>query len=478
MAIPSSPPRRSVFAPSRRSPDAPPRRTWRTYSFRITLLYFALLGTSVLVVFGAIYWVTADFMEKVVHTAIKSEESFFRDAYDSGGIDSVAAAIKRRAHTPGQTADYYLLQDPAGKVIAGNLLPMAAKTGWQELPIPPQLDPGETNSGDETDTLLARGQMLPNGWFLLVGKDTDRYTDFEDEIVDVAAWSLGGVLLIVVIGGRAISVSLLKRLNLITETSREIMRGNFARRIALRGSGDEFDHLSAGLNEMLDRIQALMDGLRQVSNDIAHDLRTPLTHLRQRLEGARDGAESAADFRTAVEQAIGETDQILETFGALLRIAQIEAGTRRADFQTIDLSDVVRSIVETYAPVAEDHGHRLSAETAPGIAVPGDRPLLVQMLANLVENAIRHTPAGTAIAIALEAGARGPVLTVSDNGPGIPEDERKKVFRRFYRLDASRTTPGNGLGLSLVAAVAELHRITIALEDAQPGLRVVLQFSA
>src|SRR5581483_7568137 len=220
-------------------------------------------------------------------------------------------------------------------------LPMAAKTGWQELPIPPQLDPGETNSGDETDTLLARGQMLPNGWFLLVGKDTDRYTDFEDEIVDVAAWSLGGVLLIVVIGGRAISVSLLKRLNLITETSREIMRGNFARRIALRGSGDEFDHLSAGLNEMLDRIQALMDGLRQVSNDIAHDLRTPLTHLRQRLEGARDGAESAADFRTAVEQAIGETDQILETFGALLRIAQIEAGTRRADFQTIDLSDVV-----------------------------------------------------------------------------------------------------------------------------------------
>src|SRR6185369_10966254 len=160
MAIPSSP---------RRTPAALPRRSWRTYSFRITLLYFVLLGTSVLVVFGAIYGVTADFMEKVIHSAIKSEESFFRDAYDSGGIERVAAAIKSRARTPGQTADYYLLQDTSGKVVAGNLLPMAPKTGWQELPIPPQLDPGEVNSGDETDTLLARGRTLPNGWFLLIG---------------------------------------------------------------------------------------------------------------------------------------------------------------------------------------------------------------------------------------------------------------------------------------------------------------------
>jgi signal transduction histidine kinase len=466
MAIPSSPPPRG----------APPRRSWRTYSFRITLLYFALLGTSVLVVFGAIYWVTAAFMEEVVHTAIKSEESFLLDAFNAGGIDGVAAAIKPRAGKPGQTADYYLLQDPAGKVIAGNLTAQAATAGWQELPIPPQLDPGETNTGDESDTLLARGQTLSNGWFLLIGKDTDRYTDFEDEIVDVAAWSLAGVLLVVVLGGRAISVSLLRRVNAVTETSREIMRGNFDRRIALRGSGDEFDHLSASLNEMLDRIQTLMDGLRQVSNDIAHDLRTPLARLRQGLEGARDRAQSSGDFRIAVELAIGETDQILETFGALLRIAQIESGTRRADFKTIDLSEVARSICETYAPVAEDHGHRLSAEIAPGIAVLGDRPLLVQMLANLVENAIRHTPAGTSIALTLAATEKGVLLTAADSGPGIPEAERKKVFRRFYRLDASRSTAGNGLGLSLVAAVAELHRIAIALEDAEPGLKAILQF--
>jgi signal transduction histidine kinase len=468
MAIPSSLPRRTASAPLRRS--------WRTYSFRITLLYFALLGTSVLVVFGAIYWVTADFMEEFIHTAIKSEESFLLDAFKTGGIDSVAAAIKRRAGTPGQTPDYYLLEDPTGKPVAGNLDMMAPRQGWLELPIPPQLDPGETNSGDETDTLLGHAQILPNGWFLLIGKDTDSFTDFEDEIVDVAAWSLGGVLLIVILGGRAISVSMLKRLNAITETTGEIMRGNFAQRIALTGSDDEFDRLSAGLNEMLDRIQALMEGLRQVSNDIAHDLRTPLARLRQRLEGARDQAASADDFRTAVEQAIGETDDILETFGALLRIAQIEAGTRRADFRATNLSDLAHGIVETYAPVAEDQGHQLSAEIAPGIAVLGDRPLLVQMLANLVENAICHTPVGTTILLALAWHAGGAELCLSDNGPGIPEGERKKVFRRFYRLDASRTTPGNGLGLSLVAAVAELHRIAIMFEDAQPGLRVSLQF--
>ncbi len=474
MAIPSSLPRRDRSG-------LPPgavlrRRPWRTYSFRITLLYFALLGTSVLVVFGAIYWVTADFMEEVVHTAIRGEEGFLRDAFDSGGIDGVAAAIKRRAGIPGQTADYYLLQDAAGKPVAGNLLAQPATPGWQELPIPPQLDPGETNSGEESDTLLAHGQTLPNGWFLLVGKDTDRFTDFEDEIVDVAAWSLAGLVLIVVLGGRAISVSLLKRLNAITETSREIMHGNFAQRIALRGSGDEFDHLSAGLNDMLDRIEALMEGLRQVSNDIAHDLRTPLTHLRQGLEGARERANGAADFRIAVEQAIGETDKILETFGALLRIAQIESGTRRVDFKTIDLSEVARSIVDTYAPVAEDHYHRLTGRIAAGVTVVGDRALLVQMLANLVENAIRHTPVGTAIELRLAWRDRAPVLIVSDDGPGIPAAERKKVFRRFYRLDASRTTQGNGLGLSLVAAVADLHRIAVTLEDAQPGLRVVLPF--
>jgi signal transduction histidine kinase len=318
--------------------------------------------------------------------------------------------------------------------------------------------------------------LLPGDWFLLVGQDTDQFTDFQDGIVDIAAWSLGGMFLLVVLGGRAVSASMLRRLNAIGDASGEIVRGNLGRRIALRGSGDEFDHLSANLNAMLDRIQALMENLRQVSNDIAHDLRTPLTRLRHGLEGARDKAQSPAEFRAALETALGETDEILATFGALLRIAQIESGTRRAAFTAVDLSGVVTALAETYAPVAEDRRHAFATRVDPGITVRGDRSLIVQMLANLIENAIRHTPPETAIALDLTMGARGPLIRVRDDGPGVPESERRKVFRRFYRLDASRTTPGNGLGLSLVAAIADLHRIVVALEDATPGLRVTLQF--
>lgn len=460
-------------------PSLPTRRSWRTYSFRITLLYFALLGASVLFLFGAIFWVTTEFMEDQLHAEIEVEASLLVDAFNSGGVETLAKAINQRAGPPGHTADYYLLQDADGKRISGNLLPGASpRPGWYQLPIPPQLDPGEINSGEESDTLLAEGQLLPNGWFLLVGKDTDRYTDFEDEIVDIAGWSIAGVFVLVLLGGRATSASMLRRLKAITDASGEIMRGNLGRRIALRGTGDEFDQLSNNLNEMLDRIQALMDGLRQVSNDIAHDLRTPLTRLRQRLEGARDKASSAEEYRVAVDHAIGETDEILATFGALLRIAQIESGARRAAFSAVDLSGVAQSLFETYAAVAEDRRQSMNATITPGITISGDQQLLTQMLANLVENALRHTPPETRIELELEAAISGPVLRIRDNGPGIAEAERRKVFRRFYRLDASRSTPGSGLGLSLVAAIAELHWVTVALEDAAPGLVVVLRFPA
>jgi signal transduction histidine kinase len=348
---------------------------------------------------------------------------------------------------------------------------MPAANGWYELPIPPQA--GDDN--DPSDTLMAQGEVLSNGWFLLVGQDTDNFTDFEDLIVNIAAGSLAAAFALAVIGGLATSASMLRRVTAITDAGRDIMRGNLARRIALRGSGDEFDRLSANLNEMLDRIQMLMDGLRQVSNDIAHDLRTPLTRLRQRLELARTKATTVADYETAVDKAIAETDEILDTFGALLRIAQIEAGTRRAAFTEVDLSGVLQTIVETYAAVAEDHHHDLASRIADGVTVQGDRQLLTQMIANIVENALRHTPAGTRIEIELTASS-APVCTIRDNGPGIPEAERHKVFRRFYRLDSSRATPGSGLGLSLVAAVADLHRIDVDLGDNEPGLRVTLRF--
>ena len=452
-------------------PLAQLRKSFRTYSFRITLLYVALFGVSVLILFAVIYRVTADFMEAQLRSAIATEMSSLVDDFGVAGIDSTIDAIRRRVGSIEHGSSYYLLQDASGRKVAGNLAAMPAAAGWLELPTPTSDD-----GGDNTDALLAQGQILPNGWFLVVGQDTDQFTDFQDLIVNVAAWSLAAAFALALIGGLATSASMLRRLAAITDAGSDIMRGNLSRRIALRGSGDEFDRLSTNLNEMLDRMQMLMDGLHQVSNDIAHDLRTPLTRLRQHLEGAHLKARTVAEYQLVVDRAIAETDEILDTFGALLRIAQIEAGTRRAAFTEVDLSGVLLTIVETYAAVAEDHEHDLASRIADGITVRGDRQLLTQMIANIVENALRHTPAGTRIEIELAGPPAAPVCVIRDNGPGIPEPERQKVFRRFYRLDSSRATPGSGLGLSLVAAVAELHRIAVEVGDNQPGLRVTLRF--
>jgi signal transduction histidine kinase len=271
-----------------------------------------------------------------------------------------------------------------------------------------------------------------------------------------------------------LSATFLRRIDAVNRTSRAIVDGNLAARVPTRGTDDELDQLAINLNAMLDRIQTLMEGLRQVSNDIAHDLRTPLGRLRQRLEATRHGAKTVAEYEIATEAALKETDAILETFSALLRIAQIEAGTRRSAFANVDLSDLVRSVAETYAPVAEEMGDAIGTNVVDDVTVKGDRQLLVQMLANLVENAIRHTPRGTTIRITLTHGPNGIEVRIADDGPGIPETEREKVFRRFYRLEQSRTTPGGGLGLALVKAVADLHGISMRLENRRPGLEVVL----
>jgi signal transduction histidine kinase len=286
----------------------------------------------------------------------------------------------------------------------------------------------------------------------------------------------GGIsLALAVIGALLTSGAFLRRLEGFNRTANRIIDGALEERVPLRGTGDEFDRLASNLNAMLDRVQALVESMRQVSNDVAHDLRTPLAHLRQGLETVRRSEGDREQYREAIDRALAECDQILTTFGALLRIAQIEAGTRRAGFTEVDLSSIFETIAETYAPVAEDHGKVLVAEIAPGIRTRGDPDLLTQMLANLVENAIRHTQTGSTVRLSLEEDDK-PIGTVVDDGPGIPEEARKRVFDRFYRLESSRATPGNGLGLSLVAAVAQLHELEVELGDAQPGLHVSLRF--
>jgi len=273
-----------------------------------------------------------------------------------------------------------------------------------------------------------------------------------------------------------VSLRFLRRVDAIERTGREIMEGNLTRRLPVRGTGDEFDRLSEGLNAMLERIQSLMEGVKQVSNDIAHDMRTPLARLRQRLEAARLPGKTADEQAASIDGAIADTDGLLRTFSALLRIAQIESGSRRAGFAEVDLSALFAAMVETYAAVAEDRGQHVSGTIAPGLAMRGDRELLTQVLANLIENALTHSPAGAQVTLTLERIDGRIVGCVADNGPGIPPAQREKAFRRFYRLDTSRTTPGSGLGLSLVAAISALHGIEITLGDNAPGLRVTLHF--
>ncbi|HEY3149377.1 MAG TPA: HAMP domain-containing sensor histidine kinase [Dongiaceae bacterium] len=447
------------------------RRLFRTYSFRTTLLYVAVFGIAIGLLFVLIYWITGTSMKKELRNEVTEEMTPMLEDYESGGVGRLEAIIKERAGSSGYTKSFYLLQDSTGKKIAGNLLAMTPAQGWYELRIPFE-DGGE----DPSDILLAHGQTLPNGWFLVVGQSMDEFGDIEDWILQVAGWGLAAAFIMALVGGLATSARILRRIEAITAASGEIVQGNLSHRIALRGTNDEFDQLSSNLNEMLDRIQMLMEGLRQMSNDIAHDLRTPLTRLRQHLEGAQTKAATAAEYGEIVGKAIKETDDILHTFGALMRIAQIEAGTRRSAFTDVDFSNVLATIVEAYTAVAEDERHALANRISQGIVVRGDQQLLTQMMANLVENALRHTPAGTRVEIALDGDPAAPVCTVADNGPGIPEEERDKVFRRFYRMDRSRSTTGAGLGLSLVAAIADLHRIGVEVGDQRPGLKITLRF--
>jgi signal transduction histidine kinase len=326
------------------------------------------------------------------------------------------------------------------------------------------------------DHIRAKGARLQDGDFLLVGLNATRLDDLNERVVRSFLWGSAGTLVLAIMGAILMSAVSLRHVEGVVSAMEDIVDGNLSRRLPLTGSRDEFDRLAVQINRMLDRIQSLMSGLQQVSNDIAHDLKTPMTRLRHRLELARHGSAVVADYETAVDRALAECDLTLATFDALLRIAQIEAGTRRSGFRTVNLAAVIETLGTAYQPVADECGHLLSFETAHGALIPGDPELLTQMVFNLIENALKHTPPGCSITLCLSPSEGGWRLTVADDGPGIPVAHRDKVFQRFYRIDPSRSTPGSGLGLSLVSAVAELHGADIRLSDNDPGLRVEISF--
>jgi signal transduction histidine kinase len=377
---------------------------------------------------------------------------------------AVRSSAKRRLR--------YAIIDAQQRVVFGDsyLAPFASTTtaGVQLL--------SQQNGEDATDNILVAVRSLSGDLRLVVADNLDSIEDIEDVILNGVVVALVLAVAIGLGAGALLGRSILHRVENVTRTAEAITNGDLSQRIALTGSGDDFDRLAATLNTMLDRISDLLENLRQVSNDIAHDLRTPLAHLRQRLEDAKSHAGSINDYRQAVDDAIEDADGLLNTFSALLRIAQVEAGTQRASVCSVDLSDVMQTVAEAYAPDIEDSGRSLQADIPVGVTITGDRELLTQLFANLLANALRHTPRGTHIAIRLRENHSAVVAEVSDDGPGIPLEEHTRVFRRFYRLERSRTTPGNGLGLSLVGAVANLHHATIDLLDKKPGLIVLIRF--
>jgi signal transduction histidine kinase len=445
-------------------------RILRTSSFHLTLAYAGLFGASVLILFGVIYWASGEYIADSLDAAVDSDITELEDAFQAGEDAALTALVKERVRQMPHGPMYYSLQDQTGKVIAGNLPPFHGGEGRFDLRVPRPNAPSVPAHG--------RAINLPNREYLMVGVDALPRREMHKLILRVFGWSSAITLVLAFGGGALMSGGLLRRVETISRAARDIMAGDFSRRIPVRGTGDELDHLVASLNAMLERNEAAMESVRQVSNDIAHDLRTPLTRLRQRLELAQRRARSVEEWRRAAEGSIADMDAILETFGALLRIAQIAGGMPARRFAEVDLSELLGTLIEVYQPMAEEKEQRFTADIACGLTVWGDRELLAQMVANVIENAMKHSPAGASIGLSTVQSPSAITIAVMDSGPGIPIADRGRVFQRFCRLESSRSTPGSGLGLSLVEAIAALHRVSIELTDNGPGLRVTLRFLA
>jgi signal transduction histidine kinase len=454
-----------------------PASLLRSTSLRLIAWYAGMFVVSVAILLTVVYWITRAALEQQLTDSIEREMSVLVDIHRVRGLDGVERGIQRRITDLKPPRRYFLLQSASGEKIEGNIPAMAAFEGWSALPIPAIENPGGVREDTETGhSIRALGRRLPTGHFLMVGENDFRTIKAKEAIVTAVGWGVAITALLAIAGGILLGKGFLLRIEDVNRTSRAIIDGDLSDRVPTRGSGDEMDRLAVNLNAMLDRIQSLMESVKRVSDDVAHDLRTPLSRLRHRLEIAAGSARAQKDCGPAIEEAIDEVDAILETFAALLRIAQIEAGTRRAAFGAVNLGQVAAEAVQTYSAVAEDRGQRVKAEIGNPPAVQGDRELLTQMIVNLIENSIRHCPAGTQITVGFSGENGESVLSVADTGPGIPPSEREKVLRRFYRLETSRTTSGSGLGLALVKAVADLHGASLELAGNDPGLTVLVRF--
>jgi signal transduction histidine kinase len=451
----------------------------RTTAFKLTLVYLTIFALFAIFLLGYFAFNTRRLFNEQITQTVDVEVEGLASQFNAAGIRRLVLIIEARSRRPGSSL--YLLTTPTGEGLAGNVgsLPQGvmANAGWTET-VYRRIDESDSS---ELHRALVRVHHLPGDFRLLVGRDLEERDRLFEVVLSAGKWSAAIVVILGLAGGFFVARRVLRRVDAMTDTTRTIMGGDLSGRLPVAGTGDELDRLAENLNAMLERIEALMRGLKEVSDNIAHDLKTPLTRLRNRAEEALRVQQSETGYREALDSIIEESDGLIRTFNALLMIARAESGQARDGMLSFDAADVARGIGELYEPLAEEKGLTLSVE-APGPApVVGNRELVSQALANLVDNAIKYAVPnahgnGAARGIVVKAAVEGErvLLSVADRGPGIPEGERGRAVERFVRLEKSRSVPGSGLGLSLAAAVAHLHGGELRLEDNAPGLRAAI----
>ena len=461
------------------------RVLFKSTAVRLSALYILLFAICAATL---VFYVTAmseRLLTGQIRDAVAQEVTQVQRAYDAGGMNLLLRTMERRARQPG--ANLYLIAGPSGDILAGNVASVQPgvfeEQGWTSVPFMYQR---YTDSGVVRHTAIANIFVLDNGLRVLIGRDLGeperlRVLVRQALMIALAIMGLGAIIIWFGIGRNA-----LKRIDRMSDAGKKIMAGDLSQRLPVAGSGDEFDRLSVSLNNMLERIEKLNEGLRQVSDNIAHDLKTPLTRLRNKAADALD-IEDGEVRRGALEGIISESDQLIRTFNALLMISRVEAGSVAAEMSPIELSAIVADSAELYEPVADEAGMVLTSEIEPSIEIQGNRELIGQAIFNLLDNAIKYsadTEGAGAVSVKLSRRPDGICLSVADHGPGVPLDRREDVVKRFVRLDESRSKPGTGLGLSLVEAIMELHGGTLELSDTdsgnaqRPGLTVSMVFPA
>jgi signal transduction histidine kinase len=446
------------------------RRLLRSAGFRFAAVYALLLAASAAALALFLWWSTAGLLDRQTTAAIRADAQSLSERFAAGGLPALVVTIEERLTQNVEDDAIYLLVDPAGRPIAGNLThwPQGATPQdgeWYELPI---------ERAGMRSLAVVRSFNLPNGYRLLIGRDAQVRAQLRTLLTGALLWALVVVVAMATVGALVVRSLFRHALANVSATAAAIAGGDFSQRVRLSGRGDEFDQLAETINDMLNRMARLMEGVREVSNAIAHDLRTPITRARARLEDASLHATTPDQLRMAIERATADLDGIVAVFQALLRIAEIEAGSRRAAFATLDVVPLLADVAELYGAVAEEKGVTLTVGAPPRLPMFGDRELVQQAVANLVDNAVKFSPPGGAVTLSAATTRAGVEIAVADQGPGIPEGDRERAVERFFRGESARNSPGAGLGLALVQAVAQLHGGVLRLGGGAPGLVATL----